>query len=125
MLSINDFNHLKLLYEQFHKMNLHIKSLILANDWESVNFAIQDKEKLQRKILSFEKPHVEEIKKCPELLNFRKKLIQLEKDNIELVKSLRQNILKEISNVKLARKILNTYEPSTNKIVSTFEVKDE
>ena len=125
MLSINDFNHLKLLYEHFHKMSLHIKSLILANDWESVDFAIQDKEKLQRKILGFEKPHIEEIKKCPELLNFRKKLIQLEKDNIELVKSLRQDILKEISNVKLARKILNTYEPSTNKIVSTFEVKDE
>ena len=125
MLSINDFNHLRLLYDQFLKMNAYIKKLVLAGDWEAVNYAIQDKEKLQRKILSFEKPHIEEIKKCPELLNFRKKLIQLESENIDLVKSLRNDIMKEISNVKLAKKILNAYEPTTNKITSTFEIKDE
>ncbi len=125
MLSINDFNHLKLLYEQFLKMNGHIKKLILANDWEAVDYAIQEKEKLQRKILRFEKPRITEIKKCPELVDFRKKLIDLEKDNIELVKSLRESILKEISNVKLAKKILNAYEPASNKVVSTFEIKDE
>ena len=51
-------------------------------------------------------------------------LIQLEADNIELVKSLKQSILKEISNVKLAKKILNTYEPVSNKVISTFEVKE-
>ena len=125
MLSINDFNHLKLLYDQFFKFNQHIKSLIENGDWEAVDLAIQEKEKLQRRILSFEKPHIEDIKKIKELDEFRKKLIKLEIENIELVKSLKSDILKEISNVKLAKKILNTYEPSSNKIISTFEIKDE
>ncbi len=125
MLSINDFNHLKLLYDQFLKFNQHIKSLIENGDWEAVDLAIQEKEKLQRRILSFEKPHIEDIKKIKELDEFRKKLIKLEIENIELVKSLKSNILKEISSVKLAKKILNTYEPSSNKIISTFEIKDE
>ena len=125
MLSINDFNHLKLLYEQFLKMNSHIRSLIENGDWEAVDIAIQEKEVLQRRILNFEKPHIDDIKKIKELYNFRMKLIKLENDNIELVKSLRENILKEISNVKMAKKILNTYEPASNKIVSTFEVTNE
>ena len=125
MLSINDFNHLKLLYDQFLKFNQHIKSLIENGDWEAVDLAIQEKEKLQRRILSFERPHIEDIKKIKELDEFRKKLIRLEIENIELVKSLKSNILKEISSVKLAKKILNTYEPSSNKIISTFEIKDE
>lgn len=125
MLSINDSSHLKLLYEQFFKMNAHIKKLILDADWESVDFAIQDKEALLKKILNFEKPRIKEIKEDPELCKFRLELIELEKENIELVKSLRGEILKEMSNVKKARKILNAYEPSTNNAISTFEVGDE
>ena len=53
MLSIHDYNHLKLLYEQFFKMNIHIKELIKNQDWDSVDFAIQDKEALLRKIIFF------------------------------------------------------------------------
>lgn len=125
MLSINDYNHLKLLYDNFFKFNQHINALIQGNDWDSVDIAIQEKDKLIRQILFFEKPRVEEIKNNKELLALRKKLIELEKENIVLVKSLKEKMVSEISNVKKAKKVLNTYEPTTNDIVSTFNISDE
>ena len=41
MLSINDYNHLKLLYEQFVNLNAQIKNSIQKEDSESVQNAIK------------------------------------------------------------------------------------
>ena len=125
MLSINDYNHLKLLYEQFFKSNSHIASLINQDDWDSVDIAIQQKESLLRQIIFFEKPRLDKIKQNKELNQYRLKLVELEKQNIELVKTMKQKLIADISNVKKAKKILNTYEPVSNKSVSTFEVRDD
>jgi len=125
MLSINDASHLKLLYEQLIKANAQIKQLILDDDWESVDYAIQNKAILLKKIMSFEKPRIEDIKATPELMQMRLKIVDVEKENIELVKSLKTDAMKEMSNVKKARKILNAYEPASNHTVSTFEVIDD
>ena len=124
MLSVGDYNHLKLLYDNFFKSNQHIKNLINLNDWDSVDIAIQEKENLIRQILFFEKPRIEEIKANSELLSLRKKLIELEKENIVLVNSLKQKLISEISTVKKAKKVLNAYEPLTVNAVSTFEVNE-
>ena len=124
MLSISDYNHLKLLYDQFLKMNTHIKELITNNDWESVDFAIQDKDALLRKIIFFEKPRIELIKANSELHNIRLNLIELEKQNIELVKSMKEKLFNEIKTVKKTKKVLNAYEPSSNLSASTFEIND-
>ena len=124
MLTINDYNHLKLLYDQFFKMNAHIKELITNNDWENVDFAIQDKDALLRKIIFFEKPRIDLIKANDELHSIRLNLIELEKENIELVKSMREKLLDEIKSVKKTKKVLNAYEPLSNMSASTFEVSD-
>jgi len=124
MLSINDYNHLKLLYDKFFKSNAHIKSLIEADDWDSVDIAIQEKEGLIRQIIFFEKARLEEVKANKELMALRKKLVELEKDNIELVKRVKEDFFKELTNIKKAKKVLNTYEPITNVAVSTFEMND-
>lgn len=124
MLSINDYNHLKLLYDKFFKSNAYIKSLIEADDWDSVDIAIQEKEGLIRQIIFFEKARINEIKANKELMNLRSKLVEAEKENIELVKKIKENFFKELSNIKKAKKVLNTYEPITNVAVSTFEVND-
>ena len=123
MLSINDYNHLKLLYEQFYKMNAYIKELISNNDWDSVDFAIQDKDSLLRKIIFFEKPRINQIKGNKELHSMRLNLIELEKENIELVKKMKEDLIGEIKKVKKAKKVLNAYEPISNNTISTFEVK--
>ena len=125
MLSINDYNHLKLLYEQFFKSNSHIKSLINDNDWDSVDIAIQEKEAIIRQIIFFEKPRLQQVKNNAEIMDLRNKLVELEKSNIELVKAKKQELVGELANVKKAKKVLNAYEPTTNDSISTFEIKEE
>ena len=124
MLSINDYNHLKLLYDKFFKSNAYIKSLIEADDWDSVDIAIQEKESLIRQIIFFEKARLEKVKANKELMSLRSKLVEAEKENIELVKRIKENFFKELSNIKKAKKVLNAYEPTTLNVVSTFEVSD-
>ena len=124
MLSLNDYNHLKLLYDKFFKSNAHIKALIQADDWDSVDIAVQEKESLIRQIIFFEKARLEDIKANKELMGLRNKLVELEKENIELVKKIKEEFFHKLMNIKKAKKVLNTYEPITNNTVSTFEVKD-
>ena len=125
MLSINDYNHLKLLYDKFFKSNAHIKKLIEADDWDSVDIAIQEKETIIRQIIFFEKARLDEVKSNKELMSLRNKLVELEKENIELVKKIKEDFFNQLLNIKKAKKVLNTYEPSTNDVVSTFEVNSE
>ncbi len=122
MLSINDYNHLKLLYDKFFKSNAHIRALIKADDWDSVDIAVQEKESLIRQIIFFEKARLDEVKANKELMGLRNKLVELEKENIELVKSIKEDYFKQISNIKKTKKVLNAYEPGLNSNVSTFEV---
>lgn len=124
MLSLTDYNHLKLLYDKFFKFNVHIKSLIELGDWDNVDFAVQEKESIIRQIIFFEKPRLKEIKANKELMSLRNKLVELEKANIELVKKIREEFLNELLNIKKTKKVLNAYEPITNNTVSTFEVKE-
>ena len=125
VLSINDYNHLKLLYDKFYKSNRYINILIENDDWESVDIAIQEKEALLRQIIFFEKPRLDAIKSNKELLKIRKKLVDLEKQNIALVVSLREKTKEKFSQIKKAKKILNTYEPASNKAISTFDIKED
>ncbi len=125
MLNINDYNHLKLLYDKFLKANQQIKNLVLDNDWESVDIAIQEKESLLRQIIHFEKPRIKEIKANSELYKLRLELIELEKENIVLIKDLKNNLLKDLTKVKKVGKVLRTYEPFIKDSVSTIDIKDD
>ena len=125
MLSLTDYNHLKLLYDKFFKSNAHVRELILADDWDSVDIAIQEKEGLIRQIIFFEKARLEDVKENKELMALRNQLVDLEKQNIELIKTKKEDFFKEIANVAKAKKVINTYEPTTIDVVSTFEVLEE
>lgn len=125
MLSINDYEHLKLLYDKFFKKNKQIRSLIIDGEFESADFAIQEKDSLIRQILLFEKPRINEIKNNSVLYEMRLKLIELEKENIVLVKGMKDKLMSELTSIKKTKKIINAYEPKTNDTVSTFEVYEE
>lgn len=125
MLTVNDYNHLKLLYEKFSAANKHIKKLIKENNWDSVEVAVQEKDALIRQIIFFEKPRLQQIKNNQELNKIRLELIELEKQNIELVKKMKEELLSNLKQVKTAKKVLNAYEPASNRIISTFEIKEE
>ncbi len=109
------------LYEEYLLGTSHARPCIAK---ALVDIAIQEKESLIRQIIFFEKARLEEVKANKELMTLRKKLVELEKGNIELVKRVKENFFKELSNIKKAKKIINTYEPITNIVVSTFEMTD-
>lgn len=125
MLSIHDYNHLKLLYDEFLKKNLYIKEIINKGLWDDLDVAIKDKEALMRQIIFFEKPRLDKIKSNDELNKKRLKLIELEKENIALVAEKRQMLEKELRKTKKVKKVLNTYEPLSRNTRSTFEVRQD
>ena len=124
MLTVDDYTYLKTLYLQFRKCNTYIKKLMLSNDWDGVEAAVQEKDALLKKIIFFEKPRLTDIKENSELNKIRIELIELEKLNIELVKSMKQNLSKEIGQVHQANSLRNAYEPPSTEIISTVEVVD-
>ncbi|MBR2069202.1 MAG: hypothetical protein IJ877_05505 [Candidatus Gastranaerophilales bacterium] len=125
MLSVADYNQLKLLYDHFFKCNSHIKELILQERFEDVDIAVQEKEGLLRQIIFFEKPRLADIKQNDELNKIRLELIELEKNNIELVKSMKEKLIKELSGVKKTKKVISAYAPQVNETTSTIDVVDE
>ena len=125
MLSINDYNHLKLLYDEFLKKNLYIKEIINLGNWDDIEGAIKEKEALMRQIIFFEKPRLTQIKSNEELNKIRIKLIELEKENIALVAAKRQKLEEELRKTKKVKKVLNAYEPSSKNVKSTFEVRQD
>ena len=123
MLSGNDVSHLKLLYEKYHKMNLQIRELLKTNDFDSIEYVISNKEILLKQIMLFEKPRLENIKQNDELLKIRQDVAVFEKSNIELLKTLKIHLEKEVGSVKKAKKVLHAYEPVAQKRISTFEIE--
>ncbi len=122
MLSVTDYNQLKLLYERFLNTNQHIKELIKEERFDDVDVAVQEKEGLLRQIIFFEKPRINDIKQNDELNKIRLNLIELEKENIELIKSIKDTLVKEMSGVKKTRKIINAYEPDLSQTTSTVDI---
>jgi len=125
MLSINNYNHLKLLYEQFISLNNKIKELIQKEDSESVQNAVREKDTLIKRILQAERAHIEEIKENKELFELRKKIVELEKENLELAIEFKSKLSKELNKLSKARKVLNAYEPTANKEITTIDIKSE
>ena len=125
MLTVDDYNHIKTLYEQFKKTNSYIKSLIEQDDWDSVESAVQEKNSLLKKIIFFEKPRINDIKENDELNKLRLELIELEKKNIEIVKTMKEALSKELGEVHKKNVLRNTYDPAHAEIISTVEIKED
>ena len=125
MLTPSDYNHLKLLYDRFFKMNQRIKELILEQNFSDTDKAVQEKESLLRQIIFFEKPRIKDIKENVELNNIRINLIELEKENIEILKSMKAKLFQDFSDIKKTQKVINAYEPSLTQNISTVDIKEE
>jgi hypothetical protein len=124
MLSITEYNYIKLLYDKLQKSVDYIKNLMENNEWDSVEYAVSDKENLIKQIVQFEKVHIEKIKLNSELMKIRNNLVKLEKENIALVKKMQEDLKKEISSTIKAKKVLNTYEPDSSMSLSTIDISD-
>ena len=98
---------------------------MLNNEWDSVDFAVKDKDALIKQIMQFEKVHLQNIKENKELLKIRLNLIDLEKRNIELLKTMQEELKKEFSSVNKSKKVLHTYEPMLSAGFSTINISDD
>jgi len=125
MLTPNDYSHLKLLYDRFEKMNASIKNFAELRDWTSIENLIPIKEDLMRQIIFFEKPRLNFIKENDELNKLRIHLIELEKENIKLIKTIQTETKSELISIKKAKNLINTYEPETKNSVSTFQIIED
>lgn len=125
MLSQNNYDHIQLLYNRFFEFNLHIKKLIEEENWDEIAQSVSNREKLLKEIVSFEKSNQDEIKLHSNLVEFKRKLIDLEKENIELIKRFQLSTVKDLIKVKQTKKILNAYEPQSNNTISTIEINSE
>ena len=123
MLTVDDYNHLKMLYEEFRKTNSHIKDLMQSDDWDSVETAIAEKNTILKNIIFFEKSRINDIKENDELNKIRLELIELEKNNIEMAKTMQQKLAQEINNVHKTNMLKNAYNPSAEP-VSTINLSD-
>ncbi len=124
MLSVNDYNQLKILYDTYKKSSMLIRQLAESDDWDSIENAVIEKDALLRKIIFFEKPRISDIKDNTELIGIRNEIIEIEKANIVFINQLKDNLSREISGVKSKKKIYGAYEPLGQDSVSTFQIND-
>ena len=124
MISIDDYNYIKTLYEEFRKCNTHIRNLMESDDWNSVEAAVEEKNRILKQIIFFEKPRLSDIKENSELNVIRVELIELEKMNIEIIKSMKEKLSKEIAQVHKTNTLRNTYDQSEIETISTLDVVD-
>ncbi len=125
MLDTNNSNHLNLLYEQLINFNNEIKNAILKADMDTLENSTRNKQILIDKILAFEKPYIEDIKKDQYLYSKRLKIAQMEEENINLLGSIKEELRAKILSVSKTKKIFSAYEPSINNVQSTFEIQDD
>lgn len=125
MLSENDKEHIKLLYDKFLKINQYIRTSIENIDMETIENIFNTKNQLIKQIVSFEKIYHKEIKEDKELLALKLDLIEKEKENIVLMEELKEKLTQEFSKAGKMKKIYSAYEPSLNEVRSTFEVNNE
>lgn len=125
MLDTNNSNHLNLLYEQLINFNNEIKNAILKADMDTLENSTRNKQALIDKILAFEKPYIEDIKKDQYLYSKRLKIAQMEQENINLLGSIKEELRAKILSVSKTKRIFSAYEPSINNVQSTFEIQDD
>lgn len=125
LLNQNDREYIKLLYDNFLKINLYIKDAIKKRDIETINYIFGKKNQLIKQITSFEKIHQKEIKEDKELYSIKLDLIKKEKENISLLEKIKKEAQDEFDKIKKTKKLYQAYEPALNETRSTVDIKDE
>jgi len=124
MLDDTTEKQLNLLYEQLLKFNGEIRKAIEKADINLALNSANNKQILIEKIVAFEKPYIEDIKKNSYLYSKRLKIAEFEKENIELLNSLKDEARRKLNSISKTKKIFSAYEPAINDAKSTFNLSD-
>ena len=119
-----NFNHLMLLYEKAYKMCCQIREIIENGKIEDLDDILRNKGEIFKSILRFEKTLKTTQEEETKRLEFRKKIEEFERVNIELLKQRQENLKKELQKVSRGKKITKAYMASAPQDNSSIDIRE-
>ena len=119
-----NFNHLMLLYEKAYKMCVVVKDIIENGKIEELDDVLRNKGEVQKSIKRFEKTVQTNEEEEKQRLEFRKKIEEFERINIELLKQRREDLKKELQKVSKGKKITKAYMAQMPQTQSSIDIKE-
>lgn len=119
-----NYEHLIRLYDRAYKICEQIKAVIEEDKIEELDDLLRIKGEVFKSILHYEKI----IKITPDeeskRLEYRNKIEEFEKSNIELLKDKQQEVKKELQKVAKGKKITRAYLSHPPEINSTIDIRE-
>ena len=120
----NNFNHLIPLYEKAYKMCVSVKDIIENGKIEDLDDILRNKGEVLKSIKRFEKTVKTNEAEEKQRLEFRKKIEEFERVNIELLQQRREDLKKELQKVSKNKKLTRAYMAQMPQVQSTIDIKE-
>ena len=114
--------HLMLLYEKAYEMCCQIRDIIENGKIDDLDDILRNKGEIFKSILRFEKTLKTTQEEETKRLEFRKKIEEFERVNIELLKERQENLKKELQKVSKSKKITKAYMATIPDKQSTIDI---
>ena len=113
-----------MLYEKAYKMCANIKEIIENGKIEDLDDVLRNKGELLKSIKRFEKTVRTNEEEEQKRLEFRKRIEEFEKINIELLEKRREDLKKELQKVSRGKKITRAYMAQAPETYSSIDIKE-
>ena len=113
-----------LLYEKAYKMCANVKDIIENGKIEDLDDVLRNKGEVLKSIKRFEKTVQTNEEEENQRLEFRKKIEEFERVNIELLKQRREDLKKELQKVSKGKKITRAYMAQMPETYSSIDIKE-
>ncbi len=113
-----------LLYEKAYKMCVNVKDIIENGKIEDLDDVLRNKGEVLKSISRFEKIVKTNEQEEQQRLEFRKKIEEFEKTNIELLEQRRENLKKELQKVAKGKKITRAYMAQAPETYSSIDIRE-
>ncbi len=113
-----------LLYEKAYKMCANVKDIIENGKIEDLDDVLRNKGELLKNIMRFEKTVKTNEEEEQKRVEFRKKIEEFEKTNIELLQQRREDLKKELQRVAKGKKITKAYMAQMPETHSSIDIKE-
>lgn len=110
------------LYDRAYKMCEQVEKIIESGKIQELDNILRNKGELLKSILRFEKTLKATPQEEEQRLEFRKKIEEYEKSNIELLKSKQELIKNELQKVAKGKKITGAYLSKMPETYSTIDI---
>lgn len=118
------FEQLESLYKQFFNLADEIESLVEDEEYNEALSRLQYKDSLIKKLALIKKTVEVDNPQLEKMLEMEKNLIKREKENIETLKSLKDNILSQMHKTKHNINVNNAYKTSTDNQGAILDFKE-